>query len=523
MNVLQEEIIEGVSLFTVSMNRTEFLLKALPTWKTALDYSTLVYEIIILDWGSEPSIIIDDPKIKLIRIERKKWILSIAFNIAARFTRYNKLLKIDSDIMLSPTFFDNIKQLDSCFFTGNWETARNENERHTNGTCYMLRSTFFAVNGYNELIQTYGYDDTDLYNRMSIIDKKLDLDQTTLSHIPHSNTIRSSLNVQHEVYKNSILCSMFPWKGKMLDITRISQKDNYITIEVDDIIPCLSYEAKEAIDSLTGYKRKFYIEVINGLGNRLRAFASAGVLAIETKRDLVLIWDKSHHCEASFQDLFDYDDLRVTLRNKGISFTIQSSKPHLSDVSLPLGEHCFLPSDRDIFITTTNVISNPLTNWNKEADFLNLLKYSSDVNRLLGEYDYINKTYIGVHIRMGQEGHEFDSTDGWAEYIKQACERWRSASHYSVFINYMKNIKSSKFFLCSDNKSVYDEVIANIPDVTYITRNYFDRSSEQVKYALVEMILLSRTGLILGSNWSTFTEIARKIGNVPTKLAGIDF
>jgi hypothetical protein len=56
-------------------------------------------------------------------------------------------------------------------------------------------------------------------------------------------------------------------------------------------------------------------------------------------------------------------------------------------------------------------------------------------------------------------------------------------------------------------------------------KNIYDRSAEQVKTAVIDLILLSKTKYILGSNWSTFTEIAHRLGggDKKLKLAGVDF
>lgn len=44
-----------------------------------------------------------------------------------------------------------------------------------------------------------------------------------------------------------------------------------------------------------------------------------------------------------------------------------------------------------------------------------------------------------------------------------------------------------------------------------------------MRYALADMILLSRTKLILGSYWSSFTEAAMRLGSQNVHLAGVDF
>jgi hypothetical protein len=168
LNPFASFIAEGVSIFTAVKNRREMLEKTLPTWLVAKE----VKEIIIVDWSSD-----DDPdgfisslnstKILLAKVpDQPKWSQTLAFNLAARLTTCNILLKMDADVSLFPDFFNNHPIKPGIFYTGDWRTARNENEKHLNGICYLHRNEFFQVNGYNERLKTYAWDDIDLYNRL---------------------------------------------------------------------------------------------------------------------------------------------------------------------------------------------------------------------------------------------------------------------------------------------------------------------------------------------------------------------
>ncbi len=59
--------------------------------------------------------------------------------------------------------------------------------------------------------------------------------------------------------------------------------------------------------------------------------------------------------------------------------------------------------------------------------------------------------------------------------------------------------------------------------IIYVKRNCYDRSQAQIQTALIDMLLLSKTKVIWGSNWSSFTEIAHRIGGQQLRLAGVDF
>lgn len=188
LNPFTDNINEGISLFTAVKNRKEIFEEALKTWVKHKQ----IDEIIIVDWSSDKSLLpiinkYQNGKILLARVEdQEKWVLSHAFNLAARLTTKDKILKIDADVKVLPGFFKKHTLQPGKFFTGSWEKARNENETHLNGNTFLYREDFFRVNGYNEFFKTYGWDDTDLFSRLEAIGlERLCFDFDTLHHIRH--------------------------------------------------------------------------------------------------------------------------------------------------------------------------------------------------------------------------------------------------------------------------------------------------------------------------------------------------
>lgn len=186
----------GYSLVTCSMNRTKYLLESIQTWNEIKELN----EIIVVDYSSnEPILESDLPKPKfgkkiiLVRVNNeKKWVLSHAYNLGISFAQYDKLLKIDSDIKLSKDFISSHPLNENEFYRGHWERARNENEIHFNGQLFCRTDDFYEVNGYNEKITTYGYDDTDLYIRIekTTKSKPMNFDYDKMDHIKSNASVR---------------------------------------------------------------------------------------------------------------------------------------------------------------------------------------------------------------------------------------------------------------------------------------------------------------------------------------------
>ncbi|MCK9423287.1 MAG: galactosyltransferase-related protein, partial [Bacteroidales bacterium] len=278
LNPYYKKVIPGVSLITAVKNRHEFLEKVLETWYGQNE----IDEIIIVDWSSEETLIplvekFQNGKIFLAIVPgQEKWILSQAFNLAARLASRSKILKIDADVMILPGFFDKHSLKPGNFYSGNWMLGRDENEKHLNGSVFLYRKDFFKVNGYNEYIKFYGWDDSDLYIRLESLNlKRLDFNLDTLKHIAHearttfqdtagyfknmTDIEKSNLNILTNKYLCSFLLKWTP-ENNMLGFN-IQMSDNNIWI------------CNQSATDQNVVPDSFYLESeTNAINERLRQF-----------------------------------------------------------------------------------------------------------------------------------------------------------------------------------------------------------------------------------------------------------
>ena len=155
------------------------------------------------------------------------------------------------------------------------------------------------------------------------------------------------------------------------------------------------------------------------------------------------------------------------------------------------------------------------------------------VRDLVNSVGYPND--ISVHIRMGEaiEGKlpSYEKSDGnWSAADQELINMWREKSSVNAFSDYLDILISRNpsltIFIACDNEIGYHEMFKKYGSrINCLHRSVYDRSSVQIQYALSDAILLSRSDLLLGSNWSSFTEMARRLSvkKLPVKLAGIDF
>lgn len=214
INPTTVSITNGISIITAVKNRDENLMIALKSWLK----NRMVNEVIIVDWNSENQISqkireFKDKRIVLIEVKNKKdWALSEAFNLAARFSTKEKILKLDADIILKKDFFDKNILNKKEFICGDYRILKKEEKGlfGISGTLFCFREDFFSIGGYDELIRSYGRDDLVLYDELKdqgLIQRGIDLE--SLEHLEHNDEKRIEnqpgvMSVQKEIKTNII-------------------------------------------------------------------------------------------------------------------------------------------------------------------------------------------------------------------------------------------------------------------------------------------------------------------------------
>lgn len=236
LNIPESDVRPGTAIVAACMNRHETLAKVLPEWAAVEG----VDEIVLVDFSSDPPLkdTVDAtgvPNVKLLRVEGEpKWVLSRAYNLGVNASSMESVLRIDCDYSVRPDFVsahplpaalqDSAAATQKTeaekpgYYRGNYAKARNEDEVHLNGAVFIRRADFWAVGGYDERIQTYGWDDEDLYNRLEKAGlRTLDLDYDKISHTPHGDGARAQSGVRFvgvEIDFNALLLEKLPvWVG----------------------------------------------------------------------------------------------------------------------------------------------------------------------------------------------------------------------------------------------------------------------------------------------------------------------
>ena len=188
-----------VHLIAACVNRLSSLRTSLPTWLAVRELSSVT----VVDWGSDEPLherLADDlemldGRLRIVRLTQKRdWMLPTAVNLALHFVPLDTpslLLKVDCDTQLHFDFVRQHPLSKQRFYAGDWRVARDENEVHLNGVLLIHTADLLRVNGYDERLQSYGYDDTNLHDRLIAANLTAQpLRYQFIQHLQHDDTLR---------------------------------------------------------------------------------------------------------------------------------------------------------------------------------------------------------------------------------------------------------------------------------------------------------------------------------------------
>ncbi|MBY6212236.1 glycosyltransferase [Microbulbifer agarilyticus] len=324
------------------------------------------------------------------------------------------------------------------------------------------------------------------------------------------------------------------YKLDNVQLTSLLESNSFEEIRDNGLLKDLVYSSTSARSvEKSDESRKLYIDAQHGLGNRLRAIASAAAIAEIEDKELVIVWEPDHHCDAKFSDLFDYDGPVIErafverARKEGCLYNYMEV-----ELDAKKNQHIEVSSNTYTYVRSAYTLVHPSSTWDKENEFLKSLKPSQRVLDLISEISVSD--CLAVHVRMeageGLDHHSYDSVENWTEEGHKELHFWREKSHYSAFLKRIDALIEAdselKIFLATDMAETY-KVFSNYygDRVCYLNRSVFDRSAEQIVYALADALLLSGCRKLLGSTWSSFSELAMRLSNTYSEIemSGRDF
>ncbi|MCQ2974925.1 MAG: hypothetical protein MJ211_08950 [Bacteroidales bacterium] len=268
--------------------------------------------------------------------------------------------------------------------------------------------------------------------------------------------------------------------------------------------------------------KKLTILLHEGLANRMRVIASVYPL-IKDGIKIKILWMLNNELNCNFEKLFqpinsievsnitEYPKLFNTNQKNIIKRIIAKvwNKMHNYDFVIGGGFgnkdtcnvkliHKVLENKQSVFLETCAILFNI-------SDY-SIFKPTENILKQVNKYPLIGTEYIGIHIRRGDN-------------IKS-----QQNSRINLFIEkineILKSNNNAQFYLATDSIDIKDFFDMYFGKCIHTKDVDYSRNSDQgIIDAYIEMILLSKAKIILGSYWSSFDEVAQKLNG--TKLEKI--
>lgn len=284
-------------------------------------------------------------------------------------------------------------------------------------------------------------------------------------------------------------------------------------------------------------RRHVIIDAQFGLGNRLRAVASAMAVAAATSRPLLVIWVPDGHCNCSLRMLLAQplpfalleDELPMTALNEEAFQAFNYMPGESGSVKR---EWVRVDHARHVFVRSAYRIAHERGEWPFAARKLRELRPRAGlVSSIVAD-----SSMVGLHVRG-----VVDAISDYGANGSAALAKWRRKGSWPNFVERMQQEPSwRRFYLAADDAKAFDGLSAafpgriqtNLDGVNRCRRGRcdLDRGCDAMGIALTDILNLARTGRILGSGYSSFSEVARYYGSADhfgTELAfeaaGVDF
>ena len=259
-----------------------------------------------------------------------------------------------------------------------------------------------------------------------------------------------------------------------------------------------------------------------GLGNRMRAIASAVAIAQHYQASLEILWNERKGLNANFEQLFlpiDSPSIHV-VTNKSWLYNIEFRKEYL--LRLPLlklvstkilyNYNLYDEKDKNVYQV---IGKNPPRNlllvsgstmckgYNMKDTFVPCDKIRRDIDKVFALF---SENTIGVHIRR---------TDN-----KESIRLSPLEDFYTRMEIEIAKDSNVKFYIATDDDAVKHEMIRRFPQriITQFEKSERD-SLEGMEFAVNDLYCLSKTKKIIGSLYSSYSHIASELGGIPIEYA----
>jgi hypothetical protein len=280
--------------------------------------------------------------------------------------------------------------------------------------------------------------------------------------------------------------------------------------------------------------RYVIVDAKNGLGNRLRALASAMAVAAALERPLMLVWVADLHCNCSFRNMFapplKFAVLEEELPRANLTDDLFQVYNYMRPEPGAVKDAQVEPdAQKHLYFKSAFLMNHPAGIWRAAQPQVEKLTPVAEVASKL----VADKGMIGLHVRNVFDAPRDDATakvtlgedavrEAQKEYGTEGARQlmqWRKASHWTNFVPRIVALLQEHayqhpqglaqeplhFYLAADSKEAYEGLSKRFPGRMLFTQRQCAtercdfRDCTGMRYSLIDMMNLARTRLVLGS------------------------
>lgn len=268
-----------------------------------------------------------------------------------------------------------------------------------------------------------------------------------------------------------------------------------------------------------------YLWPHSGLGNRIRVIVSGLHFSDKTGEKLVIYWKKDNSLYCNFEDIYEHNEkfsiINVNFFNT-LLYRLKKTKVIRSISNFALSNN-FVFEDKDVqeyvWDTGTNNINIEILSvhfknyyfftcheFYFDAYYLKFLKPIAEIQEKIENVAAtFSKKTIGIHIRR---------TDHIVSINVSPLELF-----ISIIRKDLKRDPDIDYFLATDDPAVETTLKKQFPGKFITYKKDFSRSTVKgIRDAMVDIYCLAATVKIYGSFYSSFSDIASRIGAIPLKI-----
>ena len=313
------------------------------------------------------------------------------------------------------------------------------------------------------------------------------------------------------------------------------------------------------------------VHVAHGLSNRVRAFASALVVAHHFHLALRVIWLPDHHCQATFTELFTLPNTSDTSISHTVMDTWHRFQPHhlcsthhCSTAATHLSPsrytayHYITPANQaadyhppiyppptashGVYVHASSRLNHTAVHSDRDVwPGMVALRPAVEVSELVAAFEKMyggggsgggggggggrmGSGVVGLHVRMleaeqeiaGLQSDEY-SASAWAALA--AARRLSSVDYFQQLVSTtLETAPDTTFYIATDSATAIEQLRRQFGSHVFLTIrdalptaaacDGHDRGVACMRVALADQLLLARCRTIYGSVWSSYSEVA---------------